>query len=268
LERSDPERYGRRPASSCSPFLFDEGLRTVLEAALEVVEPQQRSRVYQRLQAACERAFKCVFPDYGLYGQRRVPELPPTPLADAEHLKQLRDPSSKFHVADCDDEISASLPAPPAKDSQEVDVMEPVVPAELEVQSAPRTSIEAPASSIDRPAAADAANRPTTPEPNSDPHPTRLPAASANRVARPTRDHLLHRTDHRERAVAGAFGKGILSPKMRIRDKTHPRHIQNGGGPNGAPAAGEVGLRVATEHGDPKSPERTDGNVGEAIRVG
>jgi hypothetical protein len=242
LERSDPERYGRRPASSCSPFLFDEGLHTVLEAALEVVEPHQRSRVYEHLQAACERAFKCVFPDYGLYGARRVPELPPTPLADAEHLKQLRDPNSKYCVSDYD-QTGASLPAPPAEEGREVATPQAVNAAKLDVQCAPpssdghlASSIKPQASSIQPSAPVETVNPRTTPDPHAAPRRTRLAAASAKRVARPAHNRPLHLTGYRTRAAASAsvFGEGILSPKTRIATEFGPDDKSPAGPPHSA----------------------------------
>ena len=90
LERQRPEEFARRPASSCSPLRFDQALRTVLEAALEVAPAALRGEVYQHVHAACERAFGEVFPTYGAFGRPRPPAPVPTPLADAEKLTLLR----------------------------------------------------------------------------------------------------------------------------------------------------------------------------------
>ncbi len=100
LERTDPERYAKRPASSASPEQFEGALTVVLEAALEATAPDERSAVFAHVQAACERAFKCVFPSYGQWGRRTSPTPPPTPLADEQHVQRLRQPPANRQVAD------------------------------------------------------------------------------------------------------------------------------------------------------------------------
>jgi hypothetical protein len=99
LERENPEQYGRRPASSCSAFRFEEALRTVLEAALETAAPEDRAAVYQRINAACEGAFKWAFPTYDPTGRQGTRPARPTPLADAEHLNNIRN-GGGLHVPD------------------------------------------------------------------------------------------------------------------------------------------------------------------------
>src|SRR5688572_20798455 len=64
LERTDPERFGRRPPNSASPEQVQKALTIVVEAALEAAPPEERRAVYQHLQAAATRAFSGVFPNY------------------------------------------------------------------------------------------------------------------------------------------------------------------------------------------------------------
>jgi hypothetical protein len=104
LERTDPDQYARRPASSARPEQFEQALAFVLEAALEATAPERRAEAYQHVKAACDEAFKCVFPNYGPWDRRRPPSLPATPLADAEHLKRVRDPTGAYQILDYDEE--------------------------------------------------------------------------------------------------------------------------------------------------------------------
>ncbi|MBA3484171.1 MAG: hypothetical protein H0T51_20385 [Pirellulales bacterium] len=100
LERTKPEDYGRRPASSCSPYQFEEALKVVIDAALRLAPPENHARVYAELTAASETAFKAVFPNYGPYGRHLVKRLPDTPLADAQRLEVLRNPPPDRIVPD------------------------------------------------------------------------------------------------------------------------------------------------------------------------
>jgi hypothetical protein len=100
LERTDPENYGRRPASACGPGQLEAALRTVLEAALEVVAPAERHAVYQHVEAACRRAFRTALPAYGPCGRRLQPERHLTLLADAERLSNFQDPNARGHIHD------------------------------------------------------------------------------------------------------------------------------------------------------------------------
>ena len=114
LEREDPERYGRRSASSCSPLKFEAALNTVLEAALEATPPQRQAEVYDHVRAACETAFARVFPAYGPCGRLIEPKLPATPLADAAGRRRLGDP--RRAIRDYDDEPpQINIPGPSAQ---------------------------------------------------------------------------------------------------------------------------------------------------------
>jgi len=99
LERQRPEEYGRRPASSCGAFAFEQALRTVLEAALEAAPPEDRAAIFERANAASERAFKTAFPAYDPTGRRAAQHQQPTPLADAENLKDIRN-GGGLHIPD------------------------------------------------------------------------------------------------------------------------------------------------------------------------
>ncbi len=100
LERTKPEDYGRRPASSCSPYQFEEALKVVIDAALRLAPPENRAQVYAELTAASETAFKAVFPNYGPYGRHLVRRLPATPLADEQRLEVLGNPPPHLVVPD------------------------------------------------------------------------------------------------------------------------------------------------------------------------
>jgi hypothetical protein len=114
LERERPEQYGRRPASSCSPFRFDQALRTVLEAALEATPAALRDEVYQHVQQACEAAFKNVFPAYGPCGRPLQPAPAQTPLADAQRAKCIRIiPDEPLWSPSLTEAAPAALPATP-----------------------------------------------------------------------------------------------------------------------------------------------------------
>ena len=104
LERTDPEQYARRPASSASAHQFEAALRVVIEAALQATPTQRRAEVYEYVQAAADMAFTQVFPKYGPWGQPLRIVSPPTPLADQEHIAQICEPSRGRHVLDYSDE--------------------------------------------------------------------------------------------------------------------------------------------------------------------
>jgi hypothetical protein len=91
LERTKPEDYGRRPASSCSPYQFEEALKVVIDAALRLAPPENHAHLYAELTAAGERnGLQGRLPQLRPYGRRLVQRLPATPLADAQRLEVLR----------------------------------------------------------------------------------------------------------------------------------------------------------------------------------
>jgi hypothetical protein len=100
LERENPEDYGRKPARCCTPFQFDEALKTVIEAALRLAPPENRAKVYAYLTDASETAFKAIFPNYSPCGRRLVERLPSTPLVNAEHLNVIRESAHNNRIPD------------------------------------------------------------------------------------------------------------------------------------------------------------------------
>jgi len=183
LERTDPDNYARRPASSASPFQFEAGLALVVEAALELAQPQQRNAVYQRLKAACDTAFKCVFPNMGLWGRRNPPTLPPTPLTD----EQLRNHAMAHRlVVDKDaitEEPGALKEAPPRS------------LLEASPTPIPRITLCGPMPMLARPAVRSACPAPCEPP------------------------RLLQAMPPTAASSASTVGKPILSPKMRLATK-------------------------------------------------
>ena len=150
LERTNPEQYARRPKSSASPEQFEAGLQFALEAALEAVLPEQRTAVHQHVQAACEQAFKCVFPNYGPWGKPKNPKLPPTPLADEQgRLEHFRNPAN--HVYEKEDPryqppASKNTPAaqPQAAPAPQPNVASPLQPRTLPGGRTPSPTAVAP----------------------------------------------------------------------------------------------------------------------------
>jgi hypothetical protein len=81
LERSDPERFGKRPPTSCSPEKLQTLVAHLIELTLEATPSDQRRAVYQHVRAGADKALEALLPD-----QRRLTALAaqPTPLSDHE----------------------------------------------------------------------------------------------------------------------------------------------------------------------------------------
>ena len=62
LERADPDRYGKRPASSCSPEKLQAIVNHLIERALEATAPEQRQAVYQHLRPVADQALAAFRP--------------------------------------------------------------------------------------------------------------------------------------------------------------------------------------------------------------
>jgi hypothetical protein len=62
LERADPDRYGKRPASSCSPEKLQAIVNHLIERALEATAPEQRQAVYQHLRPVADQALAAFQP--------------------------------------------------------------------------------------------------------------------------------------------------------------------------------------------------------------
>jgi hypothetical protein len=119
LERTDPERFARRPGRSASPYQVDEALRMMIEAALAATPPEFRSRAYAHLKAASAQAFQWVFPGYGPWGARVMVEPPKTPLVAAEMSKAAA-PSRALGAFSSDERSALPLcpPEPPGMTSR------------------------------------------------------------------------------------------------------------------------------------------------------
>jgi hypothetical protein len=176
LEREDPERYGRRPAGSCSPAQFHAALGVVVEAALQATDPEQRAAVYDHVRRIADEAFQRVFPAYGAWGRNPLASPPATPLADHQRQRQLTDNRYGRHVYDYDDEqppLAAEDPAPPHGRSQPAEPLPAVAPSPSQ-QPEPRRLPPTPASSVTK-------NNPrdTTPPRDISPTPPLPPTTSA-----------------------------------------------------------------------------------------
>ena len=119
LERTDPEHYARRPASSASPQQVEFALRFVLEAALKAATPEREQETYDQVRVACEHAFTCLFPNIGPWGHAKNPKLPPTPLADGHQHRRLME-YSRANVIPDRDEAGNILPPPAPTRAEEV----------------------------------------------------------------------------------------------------------------------------------------------------
>jgi hypothetical protein len=62
LERTDPERFGKRPPNSCRPEQMMDLASTLIEAALEFVAPAERESLGSRLQAAADETLEAILP--------------------------------------------------------------------------------------------------------------------------------------------------------------------------------------------------------------
>ena len=62
LERSDPERFGKRPPNSCRPEQMRNLATVLIEAALQFVSPERRELLDCHLQAVADQALEAVLP--------------------------------------------------------------------------------------------------------------------------------------------------------------------------------------------------------------
>jgi hypothetical protein len=93
LERTDPDRYGKRPANSCSPEKLFDIMTFLIETALEETPEENRSRLYRRLRDAADKLFDLMMPDQRDRATYISDALAtrPMPLSDHESLAMLRD---------------------------------------------------------------------------------------------------------------------------------------------------------------------------------
>lgn len=110
LERSDPETYARRPVNTANPKQVEAALGFLLEAALQATPEANREAFFEKVNAAREQAFDCVFPNLGPWGNPRAPKCPPAPLTD--YLSARRQIASARVIPDYDEDGNV-LPLPP-----------------------------------------------------------------------------------------------------------------------------------------------------------
>jgi hypothetical protein len=63
LEREDPERFGKRPANSCSPAMLRDACDFLIEKALEARPPELHEAVYRRMCTAADQMYEVIMPD-------------------------------------------------------------------------------------------------------------------------------------------------------------------------------------------------------------
>ena len=83
LERSAPDRYGKRPAHSCSVENLQSVMTQLIELALETTPADEREAAYQRMRALADKAVGVLTPDQR-EGRRWMQALATraTPLSD------------------------------------------------------------------------------------------------------------------------------------------------------------------------------------------
>jgi hypothetical protein len=85
LERTRPEQYARRPTNMAHAGQVNHAVNAVMEAVLQLLPPAEQERLFPFIDAACQRALDCCFPNLGPWGRPRSPKLPNTPLGN--HLR-------------------------------------------------------------------------------------------------------------------------------------------------------------------------------------
>jgi hypothetical protein len=84
LDRSDPDRFGKRPPNCCRPEQMRDLASSLIEAALQFASPEQRELLDRSLQAVADRALEAILPSQrksGLAIHR------PTPLPNEVHQR-------------------------------------------------------------------------------------------------------------------------------------------------------------------------------------
>jgi hypothetical protein len=117
LERTDPDRFAKRPPNSCSPETLMDISNWLIESALEATPPEHRSAVYGRMRAVADKALDVVMPDQHDARRAMIGELPhrPMPLSDYEVVNQLLVVDAcPAPALDLPENSKGSLPAAPA----------------------------------------------------------------------------------------------------------------------------------------------------------
>jgi hypothetical protein len=91
LERTDPDRFAKRPPNSCSYGTLQDISDWLIETALEATPPEHREGVYRRMRGVADKALDVLMPDQHDARRRLVGSLPerPMPLSDHAYLKTL-----------------------------------------------------------------------------------------------------------------------------------------------------------------------------------
>jgi hypothetical protein len=100
LERSDPDRFGKRSPNSCRPEQMMELASSLIEAALAFVPSEQRELLDRRLQTVADETLEALLP------HQRVGALAayrPTPLPDED--RDCRSTKEKLEVAAAREEV-------------------------------------------------------------------------------------------------------------------------------------------------------------------
>jgi hypothetical protein len=115
LERTDPDRYGKRPPNSCRPETLRQMNDWLIETALEATPPEHREAVYRRMRSVADKAFEILMPDQRDARRRLVGSLPERdmPLSAQEWGKTLE-------VVRRDAGGLATVAGPPAEDASGV----------------------------------------------------------------------------------------------------------------------------------------------------
>jgi hypothetical protein len=91
LERTDPDKFAKRPPNSCSPeTLMDVG-DWLIEKALEATPPEQREAMYRHLRTAADKALDMIMPDKHIArrGMTGALAAQPTPLSSQAFVKTI-----------------------------------------------------------------------------------------------------------------------------------------------------------------------------------
>jgi hypothetical protein len=67
----------------------NHAVNAVMEVVLQLLPAEQQERLFPHIDAACQRALDCCFPNLGPWGRPRSPKLPQTPLGNHLRWKML-----------------------------------------------------------------------------------------------------------------------------------------------------------------------------------
>ena len=92
LERTDPDRFAKRPPNSCSPETLMDACDWLIEKALEATPPDNREAMYRHMRAAADKALDVLMPDQHIARRGMTKSLAeqPAPLSSQEFVKTIR----------------------------------------------------------------------------------------------------------------------------------------------------------------------------------